>query len=70
MNPRAPYLLLTALVMLAFGGVAFLVCGAILNYGPLYTAGGIFIGFAYGFYLARQAALRTIKELKLNHRRQ
>jgi uncharacterized membrane protein YdjX (TVP38/TMEM64 family) len=60
-STRAPYLLLTALIALALAGVTLLICGAVLNYGPLYTVGGIFIGFSYGFYLARQTMVRALR---------
>lgn len=50
------------LVAIALIGVALLVLGAVKNYGPLYTAGGVWIGFALGIQLTRQTIKRTLEQ--------
>jgi uncharacterized membrane protein YdjX (TVP38/TMEM64 family) len=56
--------MLFACILLAAGGIACNVAGALLDYGPLYTAGGISIGFAVGCYLTRRAALEAVREVR------
>lgn len=60
---KPPRILTFSLWTLALAGVMFLVGGAVLNYGPLFTVGGVCIGFAFGFYLSRQTMLDALKQV-------
>lgn len=65
---RPPVILTVLLWTLALTGVMFLIGGAVLDYGPLFTVGGICIGFAYGFYLSRQTMLNALKQVHSGRR--
>lgn len=56
--------LTVGLVIVVAVGVVLLVLGAVKNYGPLYTAGGIWLGFAFGVHKTRQHVKRELEKAR------
>lgn len=62
--PSAVRRLTVGLIVVAVVGVTLLIAGALLDYGPLYTAGGIWLGFGFGVYKTRQHVKRELEKVR------